>query len=128
MLCSSVHVEQTQMMEIPEAAVLMDQYAGRGLDFIVDIGQRVRHCVAHPPAAGNQHYPRLFLSKGPTRLAVHVAACTMAALTHMLCRCLQVVEGSTVIDMTGSEPKLIRMGKGNPSIFLQAEEAELGLA
>ena len=42
MLCSSVHVEQTQMMEIPEAAVLMDQFAGRGLDFIVDIGQRVR--------------------------------------------------------------------------------------
>eukprot|EP00891_Asterochloris_glomerata_P001112 jgi/Astpho2/1112/fgenesh1_pg.00020_%23_12_t len=79
MLCSSVHVEQTQMMEIPEAAVLMDQYAGRGLDFIVDIGQRV-------------------------------------------------VEGSTVIDMTGSAPKLIRMGKGNPSIFLQAEEAELGVA
>ena len=48
MLCSSVHVEQTQMMEIPEAAVLMDQFAGRGLDFIVDIGQRVRALCCTP--------------------------------------------------------------------------------
>ena len=67
-------------------------------------------------------------ARAPMPLAVHSAACTLAASTQVLCCCSQVVEGSTVIDMTGSEPKLVRMGKGNPSIFLQAEEAELGLA
>ena len=74
MLCSSVHVEQTQMMEIPEAAVLMDQFAGRGLDFIVDIGQRVRGLCCTPscfrqlalgPASRSS-------SRAPMPLAVHL--------------------------------------------------------
>lgn len=31
---------------------------------------------------------------------------------------LQVAEGSTVIDMTGSEPVLVRGGKGDASLFV----------
>lgn len=44
LLCSSAHVEEQEELEIPEAAVLMDSFAGQGLDFIVDAGheQRVR--------------------------------------------------------------------------------------
>ena len=41
LLCTSAHVEEQEQLEIPEAAMLMDQYAGQGLDFIVDTGQRV---------------------------------------------------------------------------------------
>ncbi len=36
---------------------------------------------------------------------------------------LQVAEGSTVIDMTGPEPSLVRLGKGDPSLFVEEEPA-----
>jgi hypothetical protein len=36
---------------------------------------------------------------------------------------LQVAEGSTVIDMTGPEPLLVRLGKGDPSLFVEEEPA-----
>lgn len=42
LLCTSAHVEEQDQLEIPEAAMLMDLYAGQGLDFVVDSGQRVR--------------------------------------------------------------------------------------
>ena len=43
LLATSVHVEaEAGALEIPEAAVMMDQFAGRGLDFVVDCGTRVR--------------------------------------------------------------------------------------
>ena len=32
---------------------------------------------------------------------------------------LQIAEGSTVIDMTGPEPTLVRQGKGDPSLFIE---------
>ncbi len=32
---------------------------------------------------------------------------------------MQVAEGSTVIDMTGPEPSLVRLGKGDPSLFVE---------
>lgn len=32
---------------------------------------------------------------------------------------LQVAEGSTVIDMTGPEPVLVRAGKGDASLFVE---------
>ena len=32
---------------------------------------------------------------------------------------LQIAEGSTVIDMTGPEPALVRQGKGDPSLFIE---------
>ena len=41
LLCTSAHVEEQEQLEIPEAAMLMDLYAGQGLDFVVDSGQRV---------------------------------------------------------------------------------------
>jgi len=41
LLCTSAHVEEQEQLEIPEAAMFVDQYAGQGLDFIVDTGQRV---------------------------------------------------------------------------------------
>ena len=41
LLCTSAHVEELEQLEIPEAAMFVDQYAGQGLDFIVDSGQRV---------------------------------------------------------------------------------------
>ena len=31
---------------------------------------------------------------------------------------VQIAEGSTIIDMTGVEPLLVRMGKGDPAMFL----------
>ncbi|DBA67532.1 TPA: hypothetical protein ACH3X2_001810 [Trebouxia sp. C0005] len=74
LLCTSAHVEELEQLEIPEAAMFVDQYAGQGLDFIVDTGQRV-------------------------------------------------AEGSTVIDMTGPEPSLVRLGKGDPSLFAEEEPA-----
>ena len=45
LLSTSVHVESEQvgMLEVPEAAVMMDQFAGRGLDFVIDCGTRVSH-------------------------------------------------------------------------------------
>ncbi|KAL3139512.1 hypothetical protein ABBQ38_003835 [Trebouxia sp. C0009 RCD-2024] len=70
LLCTSAHVEEQDQLEIPEAAMFMDLYAGQGLDFVVDSGQRV-------------------------------------------------AEGSTVIDMTGPEPILMRQGKGDPSLFVE---------
>lgn len=42
LLCTSAHVEEQEQLEIPEAAMFMDLYAGQGLDFVVDSGQRVR--------------------------------------------------------------------------------------
>ena len=33
-------------------------------------------------------------------------------------RVVQVAEGSTVIDMTGPEPSVVRVGKGDPSVFV----------
>ena len=44
LLCSSAHVEEQEELEIPEAAVLMDSFAGQGLDFIVDAGHEQRVC------------------------------------------------------------------------------------
>ena len=41
LLCTSAHVEEQDQLEIPEAAMFMDLYAGQGLDFVVDSGQRV---------------------------------------------------------------------------------------
>lgn len=31
---------------------------------------------------------------------------------------VQVAEGSTVIDMTGAQPVLVRLGKGDPALFM----------
>lgn len=42
LLCSSAHVVEHDELEIPEAAVLMDQFVGQGLDFIVDAGHEQR--------------------------------------------------------------------------------------
>ena len=36
-----MHVEAGGELEIPEGAVMMDMFAGRGLDFLVDCGTRV---------------------------------------------------------------------------------------
>ncbi|BDA40540.1 Uncharacterized protein YciO [Coccomyxa sp. Obi] len=41
LLSTSVHVEAEGELEIPEGAVMMDMFAGRGLDFVVDCGTRV---------------------------------------------------------------------------------------
>ena len=41
LLCTSAHVEEQEQLEIPEAAMFIDLYAGQGLDFVVDTGQRV---------------------------------------------------------------------------------------
>lgn len=41
LLCPSAHVEEQEQLEIPEAAMFIDMYAGQGLDFVVDTGQRV---------------------------------------------------------------------------------------
>lgn len=43
LLCTSAHVEEQDQLEIPEAAMFMDLYAGQGLDFVVDSGQRVSY-------------------------------------------------------------------------------------
>ena len=45
LLCTSAHVEEQDQLEIPEAAMFVDLYAGQGLDFVVDSGQRVRPAV-----------------------------------------------------------------------------------
>lgn len=45
LLCTSAHVEEQEQLEIPEAAMFMDLYAGQGLDFVVDSGQRVSPAV-----------------------------------------------------------------------------------
>lgn len=44
LLSTSVHVEAEGELEIPEGAVMADLFAGRGLDFVVDCGTRVRCC------------------------------------------------------------------------------------
>ncbi|KAK9810645.1 hypothetical protein WJX73_006989 [Symbiochloris irregularis] len=70
LLCTSAHVsvDQEGDFEFPDAAVLMDRYADRQLDFVVDAGP-------------------------------------------------QLSEGSTIIDMTGEEPVLVRTGRGDPAMF-----------
>ena len=45
LLCTSAHVEEQEQLQIPEAAMFMDLYAGQGLDFVIDSGQRVRPAV-----------------------------------------------------------------------------------
>ena len=49
LLSTSVHVESEQegALEVPEAAVMMDQFAGRGLDFVIDCGTRVSAGTCH---------------------------------------------------------------------------------
>ena len=37
-----MHVEKEGELEFAEGAVMMDMFAGRGLDFVVDCGMRVR--------------------------------------------------------------------------------------
>ena len=39
-------------------------------------------------------------------------------LNHMAGCLAQVAEGSTIIDLTGREPELLRAGKGDAGIFL----------
>ena len=36
---------------------------------------------------------------------------------------MQLAEGSTVIDMTGPEPSLVRLGKGDPALFVEESPA-----
>ena len=47
LLCSSAYAETEDTFDLPEAAVIADAYAGRGIDFIVDAG----HQVSDPPQA-----------------------------------------------------------------------------
>lgn len=42
LLSTSVHVEAEGELEFAEGAVMMDMFAGRGLNFVVDCGMRVR--------------------------------------------------------------------------------------
>ena len=35
---------------------------------------------------------------------------------------MQLAEGSTVVDMTGAEPVLVRQGRGDASVFVQDAE------
>ena len=43
LLCSSVHVEAgVGALELPEAAVMLDMFKPRGIDFVVDAGVTVR--------------------------------------------------------------------------------------
>ncbi|KAK9839648.1 hypothetical protein WJX81_003060 [Elliptochloris bilobata] len=70
LLCSSVHVEAgVGALELPEAAVMLDMFEPRGIDFVVDAG-------------------------------------------------VTVAEGSTIIDLTGRDPELLRAGKGDAGVFL----------
>ncbi|KAK9833123.1 hypothetical protein WJX74_007940 [Apatococcus lobatus] len=41
LLCSSAYAETEDTFDLPEAAVIADAYAGRGIDFIVDAGHQV---------------------------------------------------------------------------------------
>ncbi len=41
LLCSSAYMEVEDTFELPEAAVIADAYAGRGIEFIVDAGHQV---------------------------------------------------------------------------------------
>ncbi len=41
LLCSSIGMEQGSFGCLPDMALLMDEYAPRGLDFVVDCGQTV---------------------------------------------------------------------------------------
>ena len=41
LLCTSAHVRQEGELEFPEAAILMDAYEDRSLDFVVDAGPQV---------------------------------------------------------------------------------------
>ena len=45
LLCTSAHAEEREQLELPDAAVFLDMYAGQGLDFIVDSGPRVCHSL-----------------------------------------------------------------------------------
>jgi len=54
-------VEELEHLEIPEAAMFVDQYAGQGLDFIVDTGQRVSRAMLTALCA---HYSRCTASWG----------------------------------------------------------------
>ena len=51
LLCTSAHVQMEGELEFPEAAVLMDEYADRNIDFLVDAGPQVRRtmnpCASH---------------------------------------------------------------------------------
>ncbi|KAL6748482.1 translation factor [Haematococcus lacustris] len=70
LLCTSVHVTDVLApdTEVPDSGSMYEAYAGKGIDFIVDIGRRV-------------------------------------------------ATQSTVVDMTGAEPVVTRLGRGDPSPF-----------
>lgn len=49
LLCSSVHVEAgAGALELPEAAVMLDMFEPKGIDFVVDAGVTVRYILAFP--------------------------------------------------------------------------------
>ena len=53
LLCSSVHVEAgAGALELPEAAVMLDIFEPRGIDFVVDAGVTVR-----PRACARERMP-----------------------------------------------------------------------
>ena len=95
LLATSAHVPEQDGLEIPEGAVLMDMLAGSGVAFVVDAGMQVGELLSSnltAPAA--RHGIDVALPAG------------------------QVAEGSTVIDLTGLEPELLRQGKGDAGPFV----------
>ena len=50
LLSTSVHVEKEGELEFAEGAVMMDMFAGCGLDFVVDCGMRVCLWLSSGPA------------------------------------------------------------------------------
>ena len=48
LLCSSIRPADQLSGSLPDAAVLLDEFAPRGLDFVVDDGRQVGAARAHP--------------------------------------------------------------------------------
>ncbi len=134
-----MHVEKEGELEFAEGAVMMDMFAGRGLDFVVDCGMRVRPllCSSSAVPSGPGCVGRIGLILYPS-YALLVE--DIYKILHQACGLLlqearrtsdlvsgwqtdvgtitQVSEGSTVIDLTSKIPSLVRDGKGDASVFV----------
>lgn len=64
LLCSSAYAETEDTFNLPEAAVIADAYAGKGIDFIVDAGHQVGFSTSQPhaKAALTQKHKSFFCS------------------------------------------------------------------
>ncbi len=94
LLCTSVHVAEhiDDTTEVPDVGSMLESYDGKGLDFIIDVGKRVATVSS---VRGDLGFDTC---AGPVSSSLSLSL-------------------SQVVDMTGDCPEIVRVGRGDVSVF-----------